>query len=154
MRWHQLAVKASWVTIRMVAPCCSFNSSMHSNSIPADLESSAPVGHDGASRRHSLLLPAGKLVGELLKTALNAQQDGGLLHLPFYISGVVAPDRKRQRNILKSGQGVQQVAVLEDKAQLFPPERGELLWPQGSHLAAVDNNTAAGGAVNGSDTAQ
>ena len=75
-RRQQLAVKASWVTIRMVAPLRLSTSSRSSSSLE-DLESRAPVGSsgqhpggpgdDGPGGGAALLLSAGHLIGVLLQ---------------------------------------------------------------------------------------
>ena len=78
-------------------------------------------GHGGA-----LLLAAGYLIGELVQDVLDAQRLGqgqqGLLHLLHTFSR----QNQGQEDIVLNGKGIQQVELLEYKAQVVPAEGGQV----------------------------
>ncbi len=67
-----------------------------------------------ASRSARCFLAAGDLVGELL-------QGSALLHLPIGHPG----QDQGQEDVILEGKGIQQVEILEYKAQILPPEGGQ-----------------------------
>ena len=111
-------------------------------------------GDDGPGRSAALLLPAGHLVGVFVQTVLDAQQPGVLLHLFPDLSRRRPDDGQGQGDILKGRQGVQQVAVLKDKAQPFPAEAGQFLSPQVGQFLPIYQDGAGGGPVDGGDTVE
>lgn len=74
--------------------------------------------------RTALLLSARYLIGIFVQDISNAQLSSSLLHLGFDLFRGRFLDRKSQCNIFPQGQGVQQVEILKNKAQIFPPEPG------------------------------
>ena len=111
-------------------------------------------GDDGPGRSAALLLPAGHLVGAFVQTVLDAQQPGVLLHLFPDLSRRRPDDGQGQGDILKGRQGVQQVAVLKDKAQPFPADAGQFLSPQVGQFLPIYQDGAGGGPVDGGDTVE
>ena len=81
-------------------------------------------GDHGPGGGAALLLPPGHLIGILVQDALQPQQGGRLRHPRVDGPGGCAQDGKGQGDVLKARERVQQVAVLEDEAQPFPPEAG------------------------------
>lgn len=74
--------------------------------------------------RTALLLSARYLIGIFVQDISNAQLSSSLLHLGFDLFRGRFLDRKSQCNIFPQGQGIQQVEILKNKAQIFPPEPG------------------------------
>ena len=107
------------------------------------------VGDDGPGGGAPLLLSAGHLVGVLVQAVADAQQLGGLLHPGADLPRRSAHDGQGQSDVFKGGEGVQQVAVLEDEAQSLPAEPGELLPLQTGQLPPLHQDGARGGLVDG-----
>ena len=105
------------------------------------------VGHNGARRRHALLLATGHLVRELVEHLCDAQALGDLLHATRHLAGRGVVDREGQCDVLARSQGVEQVGVLEDKAQTLATKLRKLMRTQGRDVLTVHENVARGGAV-------
>jgi hypothetical protein len=105
-------------------------------------------------RAHPLLLAAGELVRGTFQHPLQPQQPGGVPDPAVDLPGGRAQDGEGQGDVLKGGEGVQQVAVLEDEAQPLPAEAREGLAPQGGDVGAVHGDGAGRGTVDGGHTVQ
>lgn len=105
------------------------------SSSSVERESNAPVGSSARIRRvgdkrpchgGTLFLTAGYLIGKFLQQFCNAQllRNGcePALHLRIRRSG----QHQRQIDVVLQGKGVQQVEVLEHKAQVVPAKCGDL----------------------------
>ena len=112
------------------------------------------VGHDGASRGDALLLAARHLVRELVEHLRNSQACGDLLHASRHVAGGRVVDREGQRDVLARGEGVEQVGVLEDKAQALTAKLRELVGAQGRDVLAVNVDVARGGSVDRGDAVE
>ena len=88
------------------------------------------VGDDGARRGHALTLAARHLARIFLQDVRHAQHVRGAIDLRADGIGLLALDGKGQGDVLETGQGVQQVGVLEDEAQVVAAELGELTAAQ------------------------
>ena len=129
------AASTEWVTMRMVWPWPLTFSNIRKRSAE-DAESRAPVGSSaksslgpgdhGPGHGGALLLAAGYLIGELVQDVLDAQRLGqgqqGLLHLLHTFSR----QNQGQEDIVLNGKGIQQVKLLEYKAQVVPAEGGQV----------------------------
>ncbi len=130
-----------------------------SSSKRALLESRAPVGlighnHSGvgderASRGNALLLTAGHLVGILVEHLTDRQTRGYILHAGRNFGRVCAGDGERQGNVLACRERIEQVGVLEDKAELLAAELRKLGLFHARHVLAVDADGAARGGIDG-----
>ena len=112
------------------------------------------MGHHGPGGGAPLLLATGHLVGVLVQAVGNAQKVRHLPHPPVDLLSGSPDDGQGQGNVLIGGEGVQQVAVLEDEAQTLPAELGQLLALQAGQLPAVDDDGTGGGPVNGGHAVQ
>ena len=54
---------------------------------------------------------------------------------------------QRQEDVVLEGEGVQEVKILEHKAQIFPPEGGQAALGDGGEVFAVQKDLAGGGPV-------
>ena len=163
-RRQQLAVKASWVTIRMVAPPLPVEHLQPLQQQPGGFGVQGPgglvgqhqggPGDDGPGGGAALLLSAGHLIGILVQTVPDAQQLRRLLHPVPDLGGRGAEDGQGQGNVFKGGKGVQQIAVLEDEAQPLPAEAGEGPAPQAGQLLPIHLDGTGGGPVDGGDAVE
>ena len=119
------------------------------------------VGHDdgglGDERPgggDALLLATRHLVGVLVEDLADAQAGGRLLDASEHLAGRDAGDGERQGHVFPCGQGVQQVGVLEDEAELLAPELRERAAAQPCHLAPAHEHVAACGRVDGRDAVE
>lgn len=69
---------------------------------------------------------AGELVGILVEHVRDVEAAGHLLHAGERLAGGDAGDGERQGDVLASGEGVEQVRVLEDEAKLLAAKAREL----------------------------
>ena len=101
-------------------------------------------GHGGP-----LLLPAGDLVGVLLQQLRNAQllRDGP--ELAAHALVVLPRQHQGQEDVILKGEGIQKVKILEDEAQVRPPESGEIPLPDGPQGVSVQQHLAVRGPVQG-----
>ena len=106
-------------------------------------------GHSGA-----LFLASGHLVGVLLQQRFNAQLSGQGQQPGLHLR--VGPGRQHQgqQDVVLQGKGVQQIKVLEHKAQVLPPEGRQLRLPDVGQVAAVEFHLAPGGLVQGGQNVQ
>ena len=107
------------------------------------------MSDESPGRSGPLLLAAGDLVGELLQKLRQAQlgRQGleALLHLPIGHPG----QDQGQEDVILEGKGIQQVEILEYKAQILPPEGGQTALGDGGEILAVQKDLAGGGPVQG-----
>ena len=61
-------------------------------------------------------------------------------------------DGQGQGDILKRGEGIQQIEILKNKSQLFPPEPGKLFGVQGGDIVPLNINMPSGHRVDGGNT--
>ena len=67
------------------------------------------------------------------------------MHLP-----IGHPGRDQgQEDVILEGKGIQQVKLLEYKAQVLPPEGGQTALGDGGEILAVQKDLAGGGPVQG-----
>ena len=107
------------------------------------------MGHHGPGGGAPLLLAPGHLIGVLVQAVGNAQKVRHLPHPPVDLLGGRPDNGQGQGDILIGGEGVQQVAVLEDEPQPLPAEFGQLLALEAGKLLPVDDDGAGGGPVDG-----
>ena len=69
-----------------------------------------------------LLLAPGYLIGKFRQDVGDAQFSSHLPHLVLYRSGVLVIQGEGQADVFLNGQGIQQIEVLEYKAQPLPAE--------------------------------
>ena len=112
------------------------------------------VRHDGACGRDALLLPARHLVGVLLQHALDAEALRDRLDARGNARRRLVLDGKGQRDVLVPVEGVEQVGVLEDEAQVVAAELRQLTLGRSGDVASGDENAAAGGRVDGGHAVQ
>ena len=79
-------------------------------------------GHGGA-----LLLTAGDLIGIFFQQPGDAQACRQVFEPPVHLGVFHAREHKGQIDVVLQGEGVQQVKILEYKAQIVPAEPAELL---------------------------
>ena len=61
---------------------------------------------------------------------------------------VAAPrQHQRQQDIVLDREGIQQIEVLEHKAQMVPAEGGDVLLPDGHDIFPIQQHLAAGGLI-------
>ena len=105
------------------------------------------VGDDGPGNGRPLLLAAGDLVGKLLQQLPNAQPVGDGVDALFHLVVLLARQHQGQKDVVLQGEGVQQVEVLEHKAQVVPAEGGNLLLIEGYDVPHIQKHLAAGGLI-------
>ena len=71
------------------------------------------------------------------------QLRGHLAHPDVDLFGRGLGDRQGQGDVLKGGQGVEQVEILEHEAQLLPAEAGELAVVQAGDVPSADQDMPA-----------
>ena len=109
----------------------------------------AGLGDEGPGHSHPLLLPAGDLVGVLLQQCVDTQPPGQgqqpLLHL------LVGLPRQHQgeQDVVLDGECVQEIEILEDKAQVVPTEGSDVPLLDGDDVLPVQQDLAAGGLIQG-----
>ena len=103
------------------------------------------TGDKRPANRRPLLLPAGKLTGQVLPALCQSQHMQQLLHKSLVRDSVV--QEKRKNHILLHIQFGNQVEGLKDKTNVLPPEHGQLLLGQGKHILPVDPDAARCGIV-------
>ena len=128
------------------------------------LESRAPVGSSASSRclpRHHgpgagrpLLLPPGHLIGKLGQDVADAQLLGHIRHLPLDRAGVGVVQGQGKPDVLLNGQGIQQVKILEHKAQPLPAEPGQLAFAEGCDALPVQQDVPGAHGVDGGDAVE
>ena len=107
----------------------------------------AGVGDESPGHGCPLLLAAGHLIGVLFQQVgdaqLSRQRHQALLHL----AGLLTREHQGQVDVVLQGEGVQQVEVLEHKAQVVPAEGRHLRLPDFTQLLAVQLHQAPGGLI-------
>ena len=109
---------------------------------------------DGPGAGTPLLLASGHMVGVLIQDVPDIQLLGHLPDAGLHLTGGRSIDGQRQGDILGDGQGIQQIEVLEDKAQVFPTEPGQGFGPQLRHVRPVLIDVAGADGVNGGDAVE
>ena len=114
-----------------------------------------PRGVDeGPGAGTALPLPARHLVRVLVQDVLDVQPAGHFFHAGLHRGGRGVVDSQHQGDVLSDGQGVQQVEVLKDEAQLFPAEPGQRLGAYLGHVLAVQINVAGADGVDGGNAVE
>ena len=116
-----------------------------------EIENLGVVG-DGAGNSDALLLAAGKLVGQVVLAALEAEDVQHVLEA-LLVHGT-AVEQDRQRHVLDDVEDRHEVVELVDEADLAAPEDGELLVASGKDVLAVEVDAARGGPVDAADHVQ
>ena len=105
------------------------------------------LGDQGAGHSRPLLLSAGDLIGKFGQKRSDAQlvrqRLQTLLHFPIGR----ARQHQRQQDVVPQAEGVQQVEILKDEAQMVPAESGNFLLTDGGKLPVAQKNMALGGLV-------
>ena len=112
------------------------------------------VVDDGPGAGAPLLLPAGDLIGVLVQNVPDVQGVGHGLDLGVDGLGGRAADGEGQGDVLPDGEGVQEVKVLEDEAQVLPAELGQLLGPQPGDVLPIQADGAGTHRVDGGDAVE
>lgn len=112
------------------------------------------VSDDGARRGHALALAARHLARIFLQNVRHAEHVRSAIDLRADGIGLLALDGKGQGDVLETGQGVQQVRVLEDEAQVVATELGELTAAQLRDVEPVQDDVPAGHGIDGGDAVQ
>ena len=107
------------------------------------------VGDERASRGNALLLTTGHLVGILVEHLADGQARCHILHAGRNLCRVCAGDGERQGDVLACRERIEQVGILEDKAQLLAAELRELGLLHARHILAVDADGATRGGIDG-----
>ena len=103
------------------------------------------LGRQGPGDGHPLLLAAGEVVGQVPELFLQAQSLDDLVHVGGV--GLLAVQLNREDDVLIDAEDGDQVVVLEDEADLPPPEDGQGLVLQGEDVLSVHGDGAGGGPV-------
>ena len=107
------------------------------------------VGDERASRGNALLLAAGHLVGILVEHLTDGQARCHILHAGRNLCRVCAGDGERQGDVLACRERIEQVGVLEDKAELLAAELRKLGLLHACYVLPVDADRATCGAIDG-----
>ena len=118
-----------------------------SRRLPEDRESG--VRDEGPGHGAALLLPAGDLIGVLGQQVRNAQLFRQGAELPLHGPIVLSRQHQGQEDVVLKGEGVQQVEVLEHKAQVGPAEGRQIPLPDVGEGPSVEEDLPGGGAVQG-----
>ncbi len=107
------------------------------------------LGDDGPGDGRALLLPAGDFVGELFQQLGNAQALGNGLQALAHLRILFSSQHQGQKDVVLHREGVQQVEVLEDKAQVVPAEGGNFPFLQADNVPHVEEDLTGGGLIQG-----
>ena len=69
------------------------------------------------------------------------------LQPPFHIRVAAPCQHQGQQNVVPHREGVQEIEVLEHKAQVIPAEGGNVLLPDGHDILSIQQYLAAGGFI-------
>ena len=114
----------------------------------------------GLARNHCsgagspLLLAPGNLIRKFRQDVGDAQLSSHLPHPVLYCSGVLVIQREGQTDVFLDGQGIQQIEVLEHKAQPLPAELGQFTFRQVGHAHPVQENFPGADGVNGGNAVE
>ncbi len=158
-----LAIRASWVTRRMVWPRRWKRASSRSTSrVP--LLSRLPAGSSASSRLglltrargqgHTLLFAAGELAGGAVLLAGQAQLVEQFGAVGAGLPGGPAGQQRGEFDVVGDGEVGDQVEELEDDADVVPAQLRPAGLAVGVDLAAVDPEGAAVGAVEAAEEVQ
>lgn len=98
---------------------------------------------------NALLLTAGHLVGILVEHLTDGQARCHILHAGRDLCRVCAGNGERQGDVLACRERIEQVGVLEDKAELLAAKLRELGLLHARHVLPVDADRATCGAIDG-----
>ena len=99
-------------------------------------------GHGGA-----LLLSARYLIGVFGEQLRNPELLCDRLQAPFHFLVRYAGQHQRKINVVHQRKRVEQVEILEDKAQIISAERGDFRFPDLGKIARIEQHRAACGLI-------
>ena len=105
------------------------------------------MGGDGPGDGHPLLLAAGHLGGIVLAPVGEAHPVQGLQGQLLPVDGVDAPVDEGQLHVLLDGEGLDEIILLEDEADLLVADAGELAVGEVLDVRAVQKVGAPGGDI-------
>ena len=95
------------------------------------------MGNQSPGHRRALLLPAGYLIRVLSQDIRDLQLFGDRGQAPAHFGIGLAGQNQRQKNVILHREGIEQVKILEHKAQMLPPESGQLLVLDAHNVPSV-----------------
>ena len=114
----------------------------------------AGPGDKGPGGGCPLLLSPGDLPGVFVQQTLNAQQLRQGEEPPGHLLKGLFGQHQGEDDVIPQGEGIQQAAILEDKAQVIPAKGGEPPPGDGGKALALQQNLPGGGFVQGGQEAQ
>ena len=111
-------------------------------------------GHHGPGAGRPLLLAAGYLIGEFLQHIHDLQPGRHLPHPALHRLRVGVVQAEGQADVFLQCQGIQQIKVLEHKAQPLPAEPGQLPGREGGDALPVQQDVPGADGVDGGDAVE
>ena len=105
------------------------------------------IGDQRAGDGHALFLAAGYFIGEFFQQRFNAQLARERCEPRAHLRKAHARKHQRQKNVVLQRERIQQIEILEHKAQVVPAEGGLFPAAQQRKRPAVELHLAAGGFI-------